>query len=286
MAPLLQLLSILPQNLISQLTGWVTRWKLPRFIQVRLNNWFVGVFGIDMSESAKTTDEFLCLEDLFVRALKPNSRQVSSSSLVSPSDGKWVLCGPIQQGQAIQAKGLSYSAIELITGSIASAPTFELGMFSTVYLAPHNYHRVHSPVDGVLDQILYIPGRLWPVNESAVRGVPELFCRNERLVFRINLASNNQPGTGMVWLVMVGAFNVGRMTSPFLDNFCTNDFRVSENRPKIILEKEITLARGQEIGTFMLGSTVVMVFDRLAADQLKPKTNGVVQSVLMGQSML
>jgi hypothetical protein len=72
----------------------------------------------------------------------------------------------------------------------------------------------------------------------------------------------------------------------FLDNFCTNDFRVSENRPKIILEKEIILARGQEIGTFMLGSTVVMVFDRLAADQLKPKTNGVVQSVLMGQSML
>ncbi len=272
---------IYPQNFSSFVLGTIVRQRVPLLSPV-LNRPFVLSFKLNMKEAEKPLQEYHTIEDIFTRKLKPNSREIQGE-LVSPADGMWSQGGHLEDGAAIQAKGLYYDTKELVFGPEASPATKKLNfiIFSTIYLAPHNYHRVHSPVSGRLRFIRYIPGDLWPVNEPFVKWLPNLFIRNERMVFDIEL-----EGGGFVHVVMVGALNVGRIVSPFLKNFFSNDYFKKVRCKTFEMEKEVYLKPGDELGTFMLGSTVVLVFDHQAMENLPPIKFVGKRAVRMGESLI
>lgn len=285
----LYLLYFIPKNLLSFLTGLVVRVKFPKIFQYYINRGFVGLFGINTDEASLPLADYACIEDLFTRTLKPNSR-IISGQYVSSADGRVEMSRPFNGKEAIQAKGLSYRLDELIFGA-PNDPTrpqahhFSAAWYTTVYLAPHNYHRVHSPFAGKLVGLRHIPGDLWPVNRRAVALIPKLFIRNERLVFDFAL-----DGGARAWLVMVGAFNVGRMETRLYPGFVTNSLgRILEpgagKRELTLPEQGVLLKVGDELGVFMLGSTTVVVLDEKAKGLLKPREILQPENVLMGQSL-
>ena len=245
---------ILPLNAVSYVTGKASEVELPKPLNKMLCKSFVSTFGIDMSEAEKPLEAYSSIEDLFSRKLKEGARPIAGE-LCSPADGILSVSGLADNDAAIQAKGLSYSLSELMFG--ANAPDdVKLTYSATVYLAPHNYHRVHSPITAQLSSIRYFPGELWPVNQPSVRFTPRLFTRNERLVF--DLVTPH----GTLYLAMVGALNVGKMTSPFLGNFATNKSLLKSGCQQVFdLGESHPITAGQELGTFLLGSTVIIAFD-------------------------
>lgn len=284
----LYLLYFIPKNLLSFVTGLVVRVKFPKILQYYVNRGFVGLFGINIDEASLPLADYACLEDLFTRELKPNSR-IISGQYVSSADGRVEMSRPFNGQEAVQAKGLSYQLDELIFGApnnpVRQGLHFSAAWYTTVYLAPHNYHRVHSPFAGKLVGLRYIPGDLWPVNRRAVAVIPKLFIRNERLVFEFAL-----NGGAKAWLVMVGAFNVGRMETRLCPDFVTNSLgRILElgarKRELTLPEQGVLLKVGDELGIFMLGSTTVVVLDEKARDMLKPREILKPENVLMGQSL-
>jgi phosphatidylserine decarboxylase len=273
---------LLPQNSISYLVGAAVRVRLPKVLQIPVNRAFVSAFGLDMVEAAKPLSDYASIEEIFTRALRPNERKINGH-FVASADGVLEMSRAASQGQqAIQAKGLSYSLSELVTGDASQ----DIGArwFTTIYLAPHNYHRVHSPVTGQVTAIRYIPGRLWPVNKPAVRAVSQLFCRNERLVFDVTL-----EGGAKVWVVMVGAFNVGRMTTRLDAEFVTNALSRQVSFAAGPITKQLArppnLKAGDELGVFMLGSTTVVVLDEPATQSLCPREVLTPGPVTMGQNL-
>ena len=251
---------ILLGNILSRIVGKVARLRVP-ILGPGLNRLFVKIFGINMVEAEKSLNQYRTIEDVFTRGLKPGARPIQLPVCV-PADGTWSQAGTITDGMALQVKGIQYSAHELI-GSLDGSEN--LAYFATVYLAPHNYHRVHSPIAGKLTAATYIPGALWPVNEPFVNRLPKLFNRNERLVFELEHASG-----GMVYVAMVGALNVGRIRTPFLPDFHSNDRSAPLERTRFTIATKPSLAAGDELGTFMLGSTAVLIFDQIAAEALQP----------------
>jgi phosphatidylserine decarboxylase len=275
-------LGLVPQNAISYAVGAMVRLKLPGPVQTPINKAFVKLFGINMTEAEHPVDSYDSIEAIFTRALQPNQRAIEGG-YVSSADGVLEMSKPVETpDQAVQAKGLTYSMSELIYGKATDGMMAK--WYTTVYLAPHNYHRVHSPFAGKVIGLRYIPGRLWPVNRPAVRAVRHLFCRNERLVFDYELDAG-----GRAWVVMVGAFNVGRMVTPLLPNFVTNAAHLLLNRePKPVdfrLPTPFQLKAGDEIGTFMLGSTTVVVLDEVATKALRPRVVDQPLKVVMGQDL-
>ncbi len=290
-------LGLVPRNTASLVTGWMARLRLPGIFQVIANSLFIKVFRLNMAE-AQLADPgaYASIEDLFIRRLRPGIRPVQSR-YVSPADGYLAWSAPLHHGAAIQAKGIDYNPAELIWGNEAAdheREAGELSWFTTVYLAPHNYHRVHAPVAGAIRQVRYIAGDLWPVNEPFVRFFPELFLRNERLVFDVELAA----GSGMrAYVVMVGAFNVGRMTTHLIPGFTTNDkfFRELSRRQrqkswifdgqKAEDPRPVALEAGDELGAFLLGSTVVIVLNMAAQEFLKPVKATGNNPVMLGRAL-
>ncbi|NDE14752.1 phosphatidylserine decarboxylase [bacterium] len=290
-------LGIVPRNTASLVTGRVARWRLPAIFQAIANSLFIKAFRLNMGEAHPAEPgAYASIEDLFIRRLRPGIRPVQSR-YVSPADGYLAWSAPLHHGAAIQAKGIDYNPAELIWGKGADSrerEPGELSWFTTVYLAPHNYHRVHSPVAGTIREARYIPGDLWPVNDPFVRFLPDLFLRNERLVFDLELAG----GTGMrAYVVMVGAFNVGRMTTHLIPGFATNDqwFReISRDGRQKSWSMEgqaaagshpVTVDTGEELGAFLLGSTVVIVLNKAAEEFLKPVKASGNKPVMMGHAL-
>ena len=200
MSTLKRLLLLIFLNWTSFVTGLLSRITFPKKLQIQLNRVFCRVFGIDMSNAVRPLEDFSSLESLFIREIHLDSRPVSGQ-VCSPADGILSISKGCEGDIAIQAKGLHYSLNELSLGR-GRNETIDFGWFFTVYLAPHNYHRVHSPVSGKLVAIHYFSGQLWPVNKPFVRYLPLLFTRNERLVFEIKTQA------GRVFVSMVGALNV------------------------------------------------------------------------------
>jgi phosphatidylserine decarboxylase len=239
-----------------------------------------------MTEASKPLASYASIEDIFTRELSPNKRLVTGSYVAS-ADGILELSRSALSGEdAVQAKGLTYSLGELIFGQKddTGRGVFAPRWFTTVYLAPHNYHRVHAPFSCSVSKIRYIPGRLWPVNRPAVRAIARLFCRNERLVFDCQLENGAKA-----WVVMVGAFNVGRMVTRLNPEFVTNSlarqFQGSDAPRELTLPRDTTVAVGEELGIFMLGSTTVVVMDELAVNTLKPREILGPETVSMGHSL-
>jgi phosphatidylserine decarboxylase len=221
---------------------------------------------MDLAEAAEPVRSYPSVSALFTRGLRPGTREwpVDPAVAGSPVDGVVGRSGAVREGTALQAKGRRYSVAELLDDAELAA-RFDGGAYLTIYLSPRHYHRIHAPLAGRIGRARPIPGRLLPVNRPAVTSIDRLFPRNERLV-----ALLEETSLGAVAVVAVGAFNVGRITAAFDDDLATNRPRArAETR---LYHPPIPIDRGQEIMTFHLGSTVVLLFERGTA--LDPRDPG------------
>lgn len=253
-------LAVLPQYLIpkqalTSFAGWVagkergavTTWIIRRF---------VDKYGVDMSEAlASDIASYRSFNEFFTRALKPGARPIADADLVAPVDGAISQFGPIEGDQIFQAKGHSYSTTALVGGDAALAGRFEHGSFATLYLSPKDYHRIHMPCDGRLVRMTYVPGDLFSVNPATARGVPGLFARNERVVCVF------ESTRGPFVMVLVGATIVGSMATVW--HGVVNPPRPGEIRQWRYDDQQVVLKKGEEMGRFLLGSTVVLLFPSL-----------------------
>jgi phosphatidylserine decarboxylase len=272
---------VIPMNALSFITGAASRVELPGPFNKLLCKGFASSFGIDLTEAEQPLEAYRSIEDLFTRKLKEGARVIQGEPC-SPADGILSIAGPAVNNSAVQAKGLTYSLSELMFGHKGEQETAKLAYYATIYLAPHNYHRVHSPVSGYLSAARYFPGELWPVNKPSVRWTPRLFTRNERLVFDIKTPDGN------LYLAMVGALNVGRMVSPHLPDFSSNEtrFSLAKKGPRdFVLREGHKIVCGEELGTFMLGSTVIIAFDEALAKRYRMQQAWSSRPILMGEKL-
>jgi phosphatidylserine decarboxylase len=250
LAVLLQYL--LPKKALTLLAGRLARAQLgaltTRFIQ-----WFVHRYQVNMAEAANPDiSSYASFNDFFTRALKAGARKLDVADLICPVDGAISQFGQIQGQQIFQAKGHQFSCTALVGGDAALAAQFEGGHFANLYLSPRDYHRIHMPCAGRLMRMVYVPGDLFSVNPVTARSVPGLFARNERVVCVF------QGAHGPFVLVLVGATVVGSMAT-------TWHGVINLPRPGKVCEwrygdKSVVLEQGDEMGRFLLGSTVVMLF--------------------------
>ncbi len=231
------LLTLLPKVALSRITGLLTDIPVPRPLRGLFYGWFARRYRVNMAEVGTDIRNFRSLSLFFGRPLREGARPIDqSTALVWPCDGKIVSSGPIEHGRIPQVKGQTYPIAELLIDAELAARLAE-GSQVTIYLAPGDYHRVHVPVDGQRLRHWHVPGGLFPVNPAAVRAIPDLFTRNERIVFELRLADGRAAA-----LVMVAALNVGNI-----------QVRYPTAGP---------VARGDEIGTFGFGSTVVVLVEK------------------------
>ena len=195
----------LPQHAISRLVHWITRIRTPAFKNLLIRR-FIRRFGVDMSEAiASEPGAYPCFNAFFTRALRQDARPISADagSIACPVDGRISQIGAVDRENILQAKGRTYSVLELLAGNAELAGKFTNGEFATLYLSPRDYHRIHMPLDGNLQKMLYVPGRLFSVNPPTTRVVPNLFARNERVITVFDTAA------GYMAVILVGALNVG-----------------------------------------------------------------------------
>ncbi len=249
---------------LSRATGRLCDLRLPPALLVRLIRAYARAFAVDLSEAARPPESYDSFNAFFTRALAEGRRPVACGPgvVVSPCDARVSAIGPVPpDGQLEQIKGRRYS-VDALLGSTQDAAAFCGGVHATLYLSPAMYHRVHSPVDGQIRAWRYVPGRLFPVNGLGVGSIPGLFARNERVCLLCD-----SDGHGRVAVVLVGAANVGRMTLAFTD-LVTNRGAAAE-----LFEPAapVVVSRGDEIGAFNLGSTVVLLLaDRSLAAAVEP----------------
>ena len=222
----------------------------------RLVRWFVGKYGVDMSEAAvPDIASYASFNDFFTRALKEGARPLAEATLTCPVDGTISQFGRIEHDQILQAKGHRYSTSALVGGDAELARQFHDGSFATLYLSPKDYHRIHMPCEGTLVRMLHVPGALFSVNPTTARGVPGLFARNERVVCVFE-----SKAVGTFVLTLVGATIVGSMATVW--HGPVNATRGRRVREWHYPERETTLKQGEEMGRFLLGSTVVLLFSK------------------------
>lgn len=237
---------------------------------------FASYYQIDVEEAEKELAAYQNLNEFFTRRLAPGSRAIDDKpdSLISPVDGVISEHGTIEQGSLIQAKNIPYSLVDLLGKDKQQAKHFENGTFMTIYLSPQNYHRIHSPFSGTIEGYAYLPGSLFPVNKLGVSYVPGLFARNERWITYI------QTAYGRIALVKVGAFMVGSVQVLYDEQ--PNDKKL-KNKYHAYQNQDLTLDKGEEIGFFQFGSTVICLFEPDMVE-FSPQINKDV-AVKMGQSI-
>ena len=243
---------ILPRNLFSRLCGFVADIRMPRFLLTPFIRIFSRLYGVELTEATQQVSEFRTFNEFFTRQLLPDSRpqDPDPDAVLSPVDGFIGEYGRINDGRLIQAKGLDYRLADLLLDSKRGC-LYDSGEFITIYLAPHNYHRIHSMVDGEVREFSYIPGDLWTVSPLGVHHVPNLFARNERLTSYI------QTNKGECALIKVGATVVGRIRVSFDDQISN---RLGALAKQHVLKTPYRLERGEEVAMFELGSTVICLF--------------------------
>jgi phosphatidylserine decarboxylase len=270
---------ILPQHGISRLVLKATRVRTAWFKNALIRG-FLRMFDVDMQDAEQSDPLRYCsFNEFFTRALRPGTRPLAleAGAIASPVDGTVSECGAIDGDLLLQAKGKLYSLSDLLAGQ-PWARRFEGGSFATIYLAPFNYHRVHMPVRGQLQETWYVPGRLFSVNALTARFVPRLFARNERIVALFDTQA------GAFALVMVGALNVGSMATVWNGDI-TPAVRSSGARRSIMQlpPQALTLEKGAEAGRFNMGSTVILLFEPARAHWLAGLRSGL--EVRLGETI-
>lgn len=263
---------LIPQHLLSKCMHRFARIEIV-WLKNAFLRWFVKKYGVNLAEAERERiEEYYHINDFFTRSLKFNVRAVADSKVVSPVDGVVSQAGGIQSSQILQAKGRYYSVQQLLADKLSTQ--FESGQFATIYLSPKDYHRIHMPFDGKLKSMTYIPGDLFSVNQKTAENVDSLFARNERLVCYFETAFG-EVAFILVGAIMVGSMEVvweGKITPPYTRSIKEYDYK----------DKGIKLAKGEEMGRFNMGSTVILLLPDGA-----PKMNlQESRSLQMGQSVL
>ena len=242
---------LLPQQALTRFAGHVANTEAGTRT-TKLIRWFVGRYGVNMAEAAEPDiAHYASFNAFFTRALKPGVRPLADAPWVCPVDGAISQLGPLDGERLVQAKGHHYTATALVGGDAALAREFHGGHFATLYLSPRDYHRIHMPAAGRLRRMIHVPGELFSVNPTTARGVPGLFARNERVVCVFD------GDTGPFIMVLVGATIVGSMATTW--HGVVNPPRPGQVREWAYAPGDVSLARGAEMGRFLLGSTVVML---------------------------
>ncbi len=270
---------LLPHHLLSRLIGFAAECRAVWF-KDRLIGWFAKQYQVNMAEAQ--VEELTAYEHFnafFTRALKDGARPLDETpgAILCPADGAVSQLGPIEQGRCFQAKGHSFSVQELLGGDAERAAPFMGGDFATVYLSPKDYHRVHMPLAGTLKEMVYVPGRLFSVNQTTAENVPELFARNERVVCLFDTER------GPMAVVLVGAMIVASVETVWAGLVTPPKRELKTTRYDEAARAAIELSKGGELGRFKLGSTAIVLF----GPQQVQWAEGVVAGspVRMGQAL-
>lgn len=261
----------IPKNYLSFIVGKLANIKKPKWFVRFLIKHFASFYKINISEIKKNLTEFDSLASFFIRDLKDGVRQVEGD-FASPVDAYLRNVDSVKNLSIEVIKGKTYSLEELL-GSKEDVEKFSDGYFVNLYLSPKDYHNVHSPCDGTITSIRYIPGKLWPVTNWSLNTVKNLFSINERLIF------NYETSFGKASLIMVGATNVGKMTTPFIKDFFSNSLK-DKVMNEFLVNQNVSIL--EKIGTFNLGSTVVLILDKNFKEKLDFEKQG---DVKMGESL-
>ena len=261
---------LLPQLAITRTAGWLAerRWGVLTHAVIKT---FVACYQINMAEAQKSrAADYASFNEFFIRPLKDGARPINAEpqTLVLPADGRVSEAGVIEAGRLIQAKGHDFTALELLAGDEALAAEFSDGLFLTTYLSPRDYHRVHMPCAATLRRMVYVPGELYSVNPFLARHIPNLFARNERLICVFDTAF------GSMVQILVGATVTASISTTWAGI-------INPPRPQTVLQwlypaegaDTVKLEKGQEMGAFRLGSTVINLFPHNSirlADTLRP----------------
>ena len=247
---------LLPHHTLSRLVGLLAECRAP-WLKNRLISAFIERYQVNMDEALrKDADSFAHFNDFFTRELQPGARPLNDTpdAILCPADGAISQLGPIKSGRIFQAKGHSFSALELLGGDAERAAPFMGGEFATVYLSPKDYHRVHMPLTGTLREMVYVPGRLFSVNQTTAENVPELFARNERVVCIFDTER------GPMAVVLVGAMIVASIETVWAGLVTPPKRELKTTRYDEAARGEIRLEKGAEMGRFKLGSTAIVLF--------------------------
>ena len=245
---------LFPKRLLTEMIGKLAGTRGGALTHAAIRR-FIARYGVDMSEAADPRIEsYATFNEFFTRPLREGARPLANAEWICPVDGAISQFGKIDGDQIFQAKGHHYTTRALVGGDATLAAQFADGAFATLYLSPKDYHRIHMPCAGTLRRMIYVPGDLFSVNPTTARGVPGLFARNERVV----CVFDTQHGPFV--LVLVGATIVGSMATVW--HGVVNPPRTGDVREWRYAGDAVTLAQGAEMGRFLLGSTVVMLFPR------------------------
>ncbi|HSV21197.1 MAG TPA: archaetidylserine decarboxylase [Casimicrobiaceae bacterium] len=245
---------IMPKQAMTTLAGKIASRRGGRMTTTLIDA-FVAHYGVDMSEAANPdTAAYATFNDFFTRALKPGARPLAETPWICPVDGAISQFGTTDRDRILQAKGHHYAIAALLGGDERLAEQFEHGSFATLYLSPRDYHRVHMPCAGRLRRMIYVPGSLFSVNAVTARGVPRLFARNERVVCVF------EGDRGAFVMTLVGATIVGSVATVW--HGTVNSQRSGQLREWLYADDQVVLGKGEEMGRFLLGSTVVLLFPK------------------------
>ena len=276
------LFTVLPQYVLPHHALSVMMSKLTHCQNTLWKNLFIKLiirlYGVNIDEAKyQNLDHYPSFNHFFTRELKDGARPVASEAdaIACPADGAVSQAGPIENGQIFQAKGHSYSAVELLGGDAERAKAFENGTFATIYLSPKDYHRLHMPLTGTLKEMVHVPGRLFSVNNATAEGVPNLFARNERVVCMFDTEA------GPMALVLVGAIFVSSVETVW--HGVVTPPTISKPRAWQYLENAPILEKGAEMGRFNMGSTIIVLFGKDKATWDESLTAG--KSVKLGESI-
>lgn len=274
-SPFIWLQHFLPHHAVSRGAGAIASSEVP-WLKNLLIRRFIEAYDVDMSEAARSVEQFKCFNDFFTRELKPGMRPLADASahILSPADGAVSQIGRIEEDRIFQAKGRHFTATQLLGGDAKAAKRFEGGNFATIYLSPRDYHRVHMPAGGTLKSTTYVPGDLFSVNQVTAENVDGLFAKNERL------ACLFEGPDGLFANVMVGAMIVAGIETVWSG-------LVETHNPKLVRQDfssgQHDFAAGDEMGRFILGSTAVLLFEPGKVEWDKGLRPG--DAVSMGQAI-
>lgn len=270
---------LMPKQVMTRLAGALASRSLGAITHAAIAR-FIRRYNVRMEEALQSDPtQYATFNDFFTRALKPGVRPLAEQGWVSPVDGSISQLGPIERGQIVQAKGHHYTATALVGGDEILAAPYEQGLFATLYLSPRDYHRIHMPWAGRLKRMIHVPGDLFSVNPTTARGVPGLFARNERVVCVFE--GQHQGRTFDFVMVLVGATIVGSMATVW--HGVVNPPRPGTVRQWDYTDRHMLLARGEEMGRFLLGSTVVLLLPPGVAQFVSDWQAG--RAIQMGEAM-